>query len=93
MNNRCEDCGCIIGCACGEVGALFELDDMRKLNAQLLAACEAVEWVRTWDRDGQAMRRCPWCNVFYYERLSRIDWQHAPDCQLAAAIKAAKGQA
>lgn len=48
----------------------------------LLAACKAVEWIympRTLEL------RCPKCG-------RRIDNGHAPDCQLAAAIRAAEGE-
>jgi len=50
----------------------------------MLAALEAVEWRST---DGMHRQCCPSCRS--YRKMER---EHEPDCKLAAAIKAAKGE-
>ena len=50
-------------------------------HAALLSALEAVEWLNL-DPNGEAMFQCPLCLHFRREG-------HAPDCQLAAALRAA----
>jgi hypothetical protein len=59
------------------------MEEYERLEAgcrQLLATLAAVEWidVESWDM-------CPSCHATKSEG-------HAPDCQLAAALRAAKGE-
>jgi len=54
------------------------IKELQAVNAELLAALEAVEFV-----EGKDLIRCPWCE-------GRWLWGHAPDCQRQAAIARAK---
>lgn len=68
---------------------------LEAVNAQLLAACEAVEWKgrESWSpnhisKDGTVCttwsQGCPCCT-------RHIETGHAPNCQLAAAIREGRG--
>ena len=50
----------------------------------LLAALEAVEWVRVYGPERDGLNVCPWCG--YDDELG-----HSEDCQRQAAIAKARG--
>lgn len=52
----------------------------------LLAVLEAVEWVFYGDYEGVTEHTCPSCLNFRYKA------GHDPDCQLDAALKAARNK-
>ena len=64
---------------------------MKAINADLLAALKAVEWVAFEDREWSVTDyQCPTCGGTE-PRTARDDkGGHAPDCQLAAALAKAK---
>jgi len=57
-----------------------EISDVKHINAEMLEALEAVEWVSRWHDT-----ICPWCEHSPKEG-------HAPDCRRQLAIAKARGE-
>ena len=71
-----------------------ENEDLRTINAALLATLEAVEWVETNEvlahGGGNYEARCPWCGALGQNPPHW--WQHKPDCPRQIAIAKAEGE-
>ena len=78
-----------------DFGELLDQNDaLREQVAVLTKALEAVEWIPTWQDDGDIIPMCPWCRGTLLVRAD-ANWRgtgHLSDCQRQAALALCQGQ-